>query len=1080
MPIFAIDIETQTQVPASYPPIVHQIKDFGLSVLAPITHVAIYEKDSEAIVIDMTDWNSWEDKRGDETKWQKIRQYLDDPEAMIIGHNVIFDLRHLITHYNYWHPKNKFYIPLGAKVWDTQVIALRMLLGEQPSARSRASGFGDSFALAGGLDKKGNPYHGMAERFGLLDPKSAFWRFYTWMKTQRDNLSNMPETLAALPEEHAVWDFLGGYTPPNRLDLLRKAADKLLKEYVSRDAILSYQLYEKELEIAKQLAKSDFHLDHIHIPRWPELTQRDINENFDSLLDFWTRRLRINANRAGRGLKLNKRHVKEQKQKASMLIKEKREEVLAQPDQHDPYPEFERVFSMVMYYKMVLDCGRGTSGYNHPKHWAFWERIDISPTVIKDAITTKMPDAAKDIWVDWLLTLSGEEYANKTQVMESLPAADPPEIDLEDWVYRNCYIGYEEVLGRFLASVKCDWLSYYYRRRISDLRAKTKDWFEKHPDKSEENPTYIGRKLFHENIVNSRIWVAYYMFCVATAPLPGHEEFKFEQDLTTQKFKKLLSAFRRAHNAEPENFQHFAIANKGLSYGKNAMRYFLESEHYDTPLLEPLRDLMQARADLTKFKEFEQHAALDGAVHSIIINAAKSGRCTSNNPNLQNIKMASKPWEPPTPFPGTFRAPLNMTLTEWDYSNAEVRMGNMIGQDDAAAAATEGNDRHAALAEIYTGSQKWATYDDAEKKKWRNEYKRVTFGSEYGAGAYKVALMIKTTMERAEEILENKKRAFWKIEEKKRQTSDNARKRLAAGCVPVYVTLWSRERCQVDRVKFGKKIDCVAYTGWNSLQQGGVTAMISRADVLIAEMLERENYKTFIQQDVHDSLIIAFDHEEFEADNYALPTRIAQMMGSIMPEEYCERTTPKTHFVTNLGPENAKKWGYNPHRDYALRTDIFINQWGVFPTTQTEAPTWIGPEHKGWTLEAETKELTMRRQVHEELEQTGGVVGSIAADDSQIWLDLQTKLVTHPAPSPLVQRLLMPMELVHKNKDDKLVSLGHFTFAAWMAASRRLYHNGNGSLYTEMLSKIQAIVAETPEHFSDWQAKHEDVLCIAG
>ena len=1076
MSIFAIDIETQTHVPASYPPIVHQIKEFGLSVLAPITHVAIYEKDRDPIVLDMTDWNSWEKKRGDESKWRIIRKYLDDPEALIIGHNVIFDLRHLIAHYNYWFPKNKFYIPLGAKVWDTQVIALRMLLGEQASARSRASGFGDSFALAGGVDKKGNPYYGMAERFDLLDPQTEFWKFYTWMKTQRDNLSNMPATLTALSEDHPVWDFLGGFVPPNRADLLQKASDKLLHEYVSRDAVLSYQLYEQELSIAQQLAKEDFHLDHIHIPRWPELTQRDIHKNFESLLDFWTRRLRINANRAGRGLKLNKRHVKEQKRKAQAIIKEKREEVLEQPDQHDPYPEFERVFSMIMYYQVVMGCAHG-GGYSHPKNWAFWEPIEVSPIVVEDALTG-IPDDAKKFWAEWLTSLTGEEFTNKNQVIAALPADNPPSVDLEDWVYRNCYIGYEEVLGRFLASIKCEWLSYYYKRRISDLRAKTKGWFEKHPDKADENPTYIGRKLFFENVVNSRIWVAYYMFCVATAPLPGHEEFKYEQDLTTQKFKKLLGAYRKDQGTEPDNFQYFAIQNKGLSYGKNAMRYFLESEHYDTPLLEPLRDLMQARADLTKFKEFEQHAALDGAVHSIIINAAKSGRCTSNNPNLQNVKMASKPWEPPSPFPGTFRAPFGMTLTEWDYSNAEVRMGNMIGQDNAAAAATEGYDRHSALAEIYTGNQKWATYDEEEKKKWRNEYKRVTFGSEYGAGSYKVALMIKTTVEQAEQILENKRRAFWKIEEKKKQTSDNARKRMAAGCVPVYVTLWSRERCQVDRIKYGKKIDCVAYTGWNSLQQGGVTAMISRADVTIAEMLEREDYKTFIQQDVHDSLIIAFDHDEFHADDYALPIRIAQIMGSIMPEEYCERTTPKTHFVTSLGPENAKKWGFNPHREYALPTDIFINQWGAFPLPpkEDEAPTWIGPEHEGWTLQQETEELLLKRKVQEELEQTDGVIGAIPADDSQMWLDMQLLLASHPCPTDLVQRLLMPMEMVYANKAGKLCSLGHFTFAAWMATGRTLYHNGNGKLYESMLQKIQGIVAETPEHFKGWQDKYQHVL----
>lgn len=1064
----SVDIETRTTPRKEYPEITHQIRKFGLTVLAPITHIAFYEKGQEAIVLDMQDWDPWLGLRGDESKWQLIREKLTHTD-LIIGHNVVFDLRHLLAHCNYWFPNaERWEIPLGVKVWDTMVIAQRMLLGEQASDRSP---YGDSFGLAGGYDKKGKPYYGIAERFKLIEPHSDFWEFYVWMKSQRDHLSELAAQLRELDENHAVWTFLGGWIPPNRADLLQKAADKLLTEYVTRDTILSYELYEFELRAAQMLATQDFKWEHLYIPKWAELTQRDIHPDFESLLDFWTRRLRLNANRAGRGLLVNQRHIDEQTAQAQKLVKAKRKEVLAKEDKHDPYPNFERVFSMIMYYHQVLHVMKYSSSYNNPKNWAFWEPIKISPIVLDDALSD-VP--GKQMWIDWLLHLQGTEFTNKNQVQQAAPSTMIPEIDLQDWVRRNCYIGYEEPLASFLASVKCNWLTYYYKQKDSSLKQKARKYIEEHPDKADVDLLKLGSDLFKKGFPNSRIWIAYYMFCVATAPLPTHEEFKFVQELTTGKFKRELSLYRKVQGDEPPDFQAFAIQHNGLSYGKNAMRYFLESEHYAVPDLDPLRELMQAKADLAKFREFEQHAALDGAVHSIIINDTKSGRASSNNPNLQNVKMSSKPWEPPSPFPGTFMAPEGMWLTEWDYSNAEVRMGNMIGGDDAAAAATEGHDRHSALAEIYIGSEAWAQMSPEERKKWRNEYKRVTFGSEYGAGDYKIALMIKSTIERAREIMNNKRHAFYRIEEQKRKVSENAEKRLAAGCVPVFVSLWDRSRGQVDRYRKG----CAGYTGWNTMQQGGVTAMISRADVLISEMLEREGYNTFVQQDVHDSLIIAFDIAEFYADDFALPIRIAQIMGSIMPDEYCERTSPRTHFVTNLGPENAKKWGYNPYQNYPLPLDKFINQWGAFhlPEGEKEAPTWIGPEHEGWTLAQESQTITLRKQFQAALDKSDGVLAGVNLDDGQMWLDLQMLLASHPAPDTTVLRLQQPLALVYADKNGQPVNAGHFPFAAWMAAGRILFHNGNGHLYAEMIARIQQIIQSCPEHFRSWTDQYATIL----
>ncbi len=1069
MNLVAIDIETRTAPLESYPAVCHAIKKFGTTVLAPITDIALYAPEGGIETYDMRAWDPWLQTRGDPEVWHQIRNRLCDPDTMIIGHNVIFDLRHIGAHYNFWFPDSpRFHLPLGCKVWDTQTIAYRMLLGEQKSKRSP---FGDSFAIAGSRDKKGRETIGLSERLGLLTPHTPDWEFYIWMKEQRDNLSRLAETLATLDIEHVVWHFLGGWVPPNRPDLLEEAARQLLTEYVSRDAILAFQLYEKQQAIADQLVTGNYNDGKLNIPRWPELTQRDVHPAFDSLLDFWTRRLRLNANRAAQGMQVRKRYVKEQLQIASSTVREMTKVVMSKPDKHDPYPKYEDVFSMMLYYEMLLNCLRQEkhNGYSDPTNWALWKPIKISPLVIEDALADYDP-TQRQVWLDYL---ANAPYASKKEALSAAPPTMPPTLNLIEWTRRNCYQNYEEPFATFLAEIKTEWMKYFYKTSRASIEKKGRDYRLNNPLKnlSEAEDYAHGLQIFKRGFNASRKWVAYYMFCVANAPLPTNDEFKYIQELTTTGLKKKLAQYNKDHNGmDPDDYREFVVINRGVSYGKGAMEHFLTSGLYDTPDLEPLKLLMQAKANLARFKEIRQHSALDGAVHSIITNKTTTGRGASGSPNMQNVKMAKKkPNDPPTPFPGTFRAPKGMVLTEWDYSNAEVRMGNMIARDDVGAAAAESGDYHRKMAELYKTSAVWNTLSKDEQKTWRNYFKPVTFSIPYGAGAGKVALLMKSDIHRAKEVIDNRKRSLWATEEQKKKVSENAKKRHGAKCVPVYVSLWDYARVQVSRGYKG--ID--DYTAWNSLQQGGVTSMISRADVIISETLEREGYKTFVQQDIHDSLIIAFDTEEYLADNRALPVRIAKIMGEIMPDELCERTTPKTHFVTNLGPENAKKWGKNPYREYQLPLDEFVNQWGVFPLPEgaEEAPTWTGDESQGWTLEKETQALEAKRKIQAAVDGTDGTLAHLETDIA-VWMELQTVLASIPEAA----RLLVPIKLVYKGKDNQVVDAGHLPFPAWMTAGRVLLHNGNGHLYLQMIDKVKTIIHDHPDHFADWCNKYEGVL----
>jgi len=85
-------------------------------------------------------------------------------------------------------------------------------------------------------------------------------------------------------------------------------------------------------------------------------------------------------------------------------------------------------------------------------------------------------------------------------------------------------------------------------------------------------------------------------------------------------------------------------------------------------------------------------------------------------------------------------------------------------------------------------------------------------------------------------------------------------------------------------------------------------------------------------------------------------------MGDVVPEKLRKLTKPYIHFVSEVGPENALKWGYWHGRSYPLSLEHFWNRWGKhmlpedqlkLPPEKREAPTWVVNVAAGETLESE-------------------------------------------------------------------------------------------------------------------------------
>jgi len=242
--------------------------------------------------------------------------------------------------------------------------------------------------------------------------------------------------------------------------------------------------------------------------------------------------------------------------------------------------------------------------------------------------------------------------------------------------------------------------------------------------------------------------------------------------------------------------------------------------------------------------------------------------------------------------------------------------------------------------------------DSAGLQALRSRSKTTTFARAYGAGVGKTASQLRVSMDEARKILDRVKMRYPHVTEKKEKLAANCLTRVRAGVLPAYVVMLNGSRAMVDSYN-GKPQD---YTQINYLAQGGVAVIIHKAMIEIEKYLDDHKYKSHMIMEVHDSVIMAFHH--WEVANTTIVQDICEIMSHQVPESELKKTIPAVAFVTEYCPSNAKKWGKQIGREYALPTKTFTNRYGTFdlekypnPDDPKKAPTWKGPVHLGWTLE---------------------------------------------------------------------------------------------------------------------------------
>lgn len=970
--VIAVDVETDfTLIPDQHASLHLYWKEdgthkgssvtIGTSYAAPITDVALVAPNLPPVVFNMRSCTIYTENP--DPYQARVRDFiamlLGRTDITIVGHNLVFDLRQLGGHYG-------FVVSEEAAVWDTQVMGIRAMLAEDRSKGAFGSGFG---------------LKELARHLGLIVPETTVYRFLDLMKSNvRSNIGDVLNAVESHEHPEWFWELLGG--KPENEEEQERLAQRGVELYVMADAYLAYRIYRFQKNFIEAVAQADVDVHAIvkypqgyvpkvyHYPHYPKILEH---------ATVWQEQTLLSANWAIKGVKFDIEAALHRQEAAQRRFSEIMN-IMPIVAEEDEAPEFRAVYELLLWYDMVLGAigklaksGKASTMLNISPQGGelpYWKPKSLPEDRMRTFLSKYLiTESVSEFWVDVLLSLNPEEHFTNGRLAKALQgitlAKAPYGIDLvsfcQDWHY-SIEDAIDPPTARWRAISRHKWLKYlmYQKEAITSMEL----W-------------------------GKQAWRPYFVFVYSGMHLPFDEDFYQNSEIITNNIIDKANAWTKRTKlyGEAAPYRDFILlAESGLSFNKDAMDFYIKEAQRDEELeidvskLKLFREVAEADGLIKRVDEFLAHASVDGKVHSITIPATRTGRDRSSSPNLQNLKMAkSKDFGHKYTFAGLIVAPEGYWFIELDFSNAENKTGALTAVDDAFARATEFGDFHTTMAMKYWPLLDWSDMMSEEFNKWRKAGKIVTFGTAYGMGAVKLAAKLKISLEAAAQILRDKDLAFPKVVIAKSKL-ESAIARMAASTQEMYpyIELWDGQRVAVPRYLKGKDhFEVPGYKGWNFVQQGGVSVLIHRAAININKMLRRMGYKTHIAVNVHDSLILAMNIEEYY--NTDVLQKVIQIMVDTMPKELCRLTTPEIEFVANADiPGNAQKWGFHDTKEYPFPRTEYTDYWGhripmdeadmKKDPSQWEAPTRkAGPE---WNFSPEemavAKAALFRRPEEEE------------------------------------------------------------------------------------------------------------------
>ena len=309
----------------------------------------------------------------------------------------------------------------------------------------------------------------------------------------------------------------------------------------------------------------------------------------------------------------------------------------------------------------------------------------------------------------------------------------------------------------------------------------------------------------------------------------------------------------------PKQLGEMLFDTMGLPHGKKTQRGWST----DAETLEKLRDyplvedILQYRAyqklNSTYVEGLLKVIGEDGRIHSTFNQTeARTGRLSSDNPNLQNIPIRT---ELGSQLRAYFIAKPGCVLVDADYSQIELRiLAHITGDAHMQQAFLNGEDIHrSTAAKIYGIPQEDVT------PRLRSSAKAINFGIMYGKGAYSLAKDIGVTVKEADAFLKNYLAAFPKVSGYMDKTIADAK---ATGYVS---TLFGRRRAlpEINSSNFNVRSSGERMAR-NTPIQGTAADVIKLAMVRVWKRLRDEKMESRLILTVHDELIVEAPQAEAE------------------------------------------------------------------------------------------------------------------------------------------------------------------------------------------------------------------------
>lgn len=243
----------------------------------------------------------------------------------------------------------------------------------------------------------------------------------------------------------------------------------------------------------------------------------------------------------------------------------------------------------------------------------------------------------------------------------------------------------------------------------------------------------------------------------------------------------------------------------------------------------------------------------DGRVHSTFKQTeARTGRLSSNEPNLQNIPVRTELGSRLRKF---FTAPAGKQLADADYSQIELRILAHISGDEAMRQAfRDGQDIHRATAARVHGLP-----PEMITPQLRSAAKAVNFGIVYGIGAFSLSKDIGVSEKEADEFIQSYLGNFPGVRSYMEST-------VAFGKEHGYVaTLYGRRRPLPELSNSNHNVKAMGERiAMNTPIQGTAADIIKLAMVRVYRRLQAEGLQARLVLQVHDELIVETPENEVE------------------------------------------------------------------------------------------------------------------------------------------------------------------------------------------------------------------------